>query len=273
MDLPVNHFKRAIAAGKRPSARGCRAARRRPPRRSAAPASTSSSSTPSTRRSTSPQMIDILRTIAGNTGAGDRAAAVERHGDDQARARRRRAVAAAAVRAERGRGATRGRLHALSAGRRARGRRDASREPLRHVTDYLKRANAELCVIVQIETAERARRLEAIAAVPRRRFDLRRARTICRRRWASWATWDNAAVQEKLARGREAVPPPRQALRHRRRRIRRWSAQFLDYGYSWVAIGSDMRMMVGRAQEFLGKVRAAAADERRGRPAVLARAA
>ena len=31
--------------------------------------------------------------------------------------------------------------------------------------------------------------------------------------------------------------------------------RFLDYGYSWVAVGSDMSMMVGRAQEWLGKLR------------------
>ena len=32
-------------------------------------------------------------------------------------------------------------------------------------------------------------------------------------------------------------------------------AQLLDYGYTWVAVSSDMGMMVGRAQEWLGKVR------------------
>jgi 2-keto-3-deoxy-L-rhamnonate aldolase RhmA len=32
-------------------------------------------------------------------------------------------------------------------------------------------------------------------------------------------------------------------------------AKFLSYGYSWVAVASDMAMMVGRAQELLGKVR------------------
>jgi 2-dehydro-3-deoxyglucarate aldolase/4-hydroxy-2-oxoheptanedioate aldolase len=33
-------------------------------------------------------------------------------------------------------------------------------------------------------------------------------------------------------------------------------ATYLDYGYSWVAVNSDMGMMVGRAQDFLAKVRA-----------------
>ena len=45
-------------------------------------------------------------------------------------------------------------------------------------------------------------------------------------------------------------------------------AQFIEYGYSWVAIGSDMSFMVGRAQECLGKargVRPAAAPRRRRR--------
>jgi 4-hydroxy-2-oxoheptanedioate aldolase len=35
-------------------------------------------------------------------------------------------------------------------------------------------------------------------------------------------------------------------------------ARFVEYGYSWVAIGSDMSMMVGRAQEYLAKVRGVA---------------
>jgi 2-keto-3-deoxy-L-rhamnonate aldolase RhmA len=33
-------------------------------------------------------------------------------------------------------------------------------------------------------------------------------------------------------------------------------AQFADYGYTWIAIGSDMSFMMGRAQEFLAKARA-----------------
>jgi 2-dehydro-3-deoxyglucarate aldolase/4-hydroxy-2-oxoheptanedioate aldolase len=35
-------------------------------------------------------------------------------------------------------------------------------------------------------------------------------------------------------------------------------ATYLDFGYSWVAVSSDMGMMVGRAQEYLAKVRAKA---------------
>jgi hypothetical protein len=36
-------------------------------------------------------------------------------------------------------------------------------------------------------------------------------------------------------------------------------ARFIDYGYSWVAIGSDMGFMVGRAQEYLARFRTASA--------------
>jgi 2-keto-3-deoxy-L-rhamnonate aldolase RhmA len=35
--------------------------------------------------------------------------------------------------------------------------------------------------------------------------------------------------------------------------------KFIDYGYTWIAIGSDMSLMVGRAQEWLGKARGQAA--------------
>ena len=35
-------------------------------------------------------------------------------------------------------------------------------------------------------------------------------------------------------------------------------ARFLEYGFSWVAVASDMAMMVGRANEFLASVRRSA---------------
>jgi len=42
--------------------------------------------------------------------------------------------------------------------------------------------------------------------------------------------------------------------------------KFLDYGYTWVAVASDMGLMVGRAQEWLGKLKgmAAAAPKAQG---------
>jgi hypothetical protein len=32
-------------------------------------------------------------------------------------------------------------------------------------------------------------------------------------------------------------------------------ARFLDYGYSWVALGSDLSLMTGRAREWLGRLK------------------
>ena len=34
------------------------------------------------------------------------------------------------------------------------------------------------------------------------------------------------------------------------------AARFLDYGYTWVAVSSDLNMLVGRAHEYLAAVRA-----------------
>jgi 2-dehydro-3-deoxyglucarate aldolase/4-hydroxy-2-oxoheptanedioate aldolase len=34
--------------------------------------------------------------------------------------------------------------------------------------------------------------------------------------------------------------------------------RFIDYGYSWVAVGSDMSMLLGRAQEWITALRSGA---------------
>jgi hypothetical protein len=34
--------------------------------------------------------------------------------------------------------------------------------------------------------------------------------------------------------------------------------KYLDYGFTWIAINSDIGMMVGRATEWLGKVKSGA---------------
>ena len=125
------------------------------------------------------------------------------------------------------------------------------------VANYLKRANDGSLRDRADRNAGGARAARRDRRGPRRRFDLRRpGRPVGvdgphRRHRPSRRAGE--------ARGRRRlVPQARQALRHRRRRRRKWSAKFLDYGYSWVAIGSDMSMMVGRAQEYLGKVRGVA---------------
>jgi len=124
------------------------------------------------------------------------------------------------------------------------------------VPNYLKRANDEVCVIVQIETLAALDKLEEIAAIPGVDSifvgpgDLSAS-------MGHIGDIGNAEVQVKLAAAAAACrklgkpcgivgPSPEMV------------ARFLEYGYTWVAIGSDMGLMIGRAQEYLGKVRGVA---------------
>ena len=121
------------------------------------------------------------------------------------------------------------------------------------IPGYFKVAASELCVIVQIETLEALERLPQIAAVPGVDSifigpgDLSGSMGML-------GDIGHADVQAKLAhaaaeckRLRKPVgivgPNPDMVQR------------FQGYGYTWVAVGSDMSMMVGRAQEWLGKLR------------------
>jgi 2-dehydro-3-deoxyglucarate aldolase/4-hydroxy-2-oxoheptanedioate aldolase len=124
------------------------------------------------------------------------------------------------------------------------------------VDNYLRRANAEMCVIVQIETVAAFERLDEIAAVPGvdsifiGPSDLSASMGFL-------GDASNAAVQQKLAAGAEAcrrLGKPCGIIGGNPEMVRR----FLDYGFSWVAMGSDMSLLVGRAQEYLAKLRGAA---------------
>jgi len=129
------------------------------------------------------------------------------------------------------------------------------------VPNYLARASEELCVIVQIETLAALARLDEIAAVPGvdsifiGPSDLSAS-------MGHLGDVANPAVQEHLAAAAKACrragtpsgiigPTPEMV------------ARFIDYGYSWIAIGSDMGFMVGRAQEYLGRFRGATAADKR----------
>jgi 4-hydroxy-2-oxoheptanedioate aldolase len=121
------------------------------------------------------------------------------------------------------------------------------------VPDYLKNAASELCVMVQIETVKGFENLAAIAAVPGvdsifiGPSDLAASMGML-------GDVGNPAVQEKLKQAAKQL-----------RQLRKpcgilgmnpeMTAQFIGYGYDWIAIGSDMAFMVGRAQEVLGKAR------------------
>ncbi|HET9764352.1 MAG TPA: HpcH/HpaI aldolase/citrate lyase family protein [Casimicrobiaceae bacterium] len=129
------------------------------------------------------------------------------------------------------------------------------------VADYQKRAQEEICVIVQIETTSAFDQLAAIAAVPGvdsifiGPADLSASMGLL-------GDMGNAAVQEKLrtgARGCRELGKPCGFVGANPQIVER----FLDYGFSWVAVGSDVAMMVGRAQEFLSSVRKTVGTSRR----------
>ena len=121
------------------------------------------------------------------------------------------------------------------------------------VANYLPRANDEVCVIAQIETIPAFDQLEAIASVPGvdsifiGPADLSASMGFL-------GDIGNAAVQEKLRAGaqlcRRLGKPCGIVGAHPDQ-----AGKFVDYGFSWVAVGSDLAMLVSRAQEFLGAVR------------------
>ena len=121
------------------------------------------------------------------------------------------------------------------------------------IPDYVKRARDEICVIVQIETPTAFAQLEDIAAVPGvdsifiGPADLSASMGFP-------GDMGNPAVQDKLRVGAQTC-----------RRLGKpcgivganpdMVGKFLDYGFSWVAVGSDLGMLVSRAQEYQGAVR------------------
>ena len=123
------------------------------------------------------------------------------------------------------------------------------------VANYHRNAAAELCVVAQIETFSALAELPAIAAVPGIDSLFIGPADLS----ASMGQLGNAAHPEvlaKLAEGAAAckragkpvgiVGPTPEVV-----------ARYVEFGFTWVAIASDVGMMVGRAQEWLGKLRAA----------------
>ena len=121
------------------------------------------------------------------------------------------------------------------------------------VANYHRQAASQLCVVVQIETVAALERIPAIAAVPGvdslfiGPADLSAS-------MGQLGNITDARVLAKLEEGAQACrragkpvgivgPNPDMV------------AQFVKFGYTWVAIASDVGMMVGRAQEWLGKLR------------------
>lgn len=127
-------------------------------------------------------------------------------------------------------------------------------------TEYLTRANAETCVIAQIETPEALGRLEEIAAVPGLDAifvgpgDMAAA-------LGHIGRIGEAEVQEVLRAAADKarsldlpvgiVGPSPQMVR-----------AFAAMGYTYAAIGSDIALMTGRARAALGEIRGEAAPGR-----------
>jgi 4-hydroxy-2-oxoheptanedioate aldolase len=122
-----------------------------------------------------------------------------------------------------------------------------------NVPNYQRAAAADICVVVQIETITAFEHLAAIAGVPGvdslfiGPADLAAS-------MGHLGDFNHAAVQEKLREGAQLCrklgkpvgivgPNPDMV------------ARYLEYGFTWVAINSDIGMMVNRAQEWLGKVK------------------
>ncbi len=121
------------------------------------------------------------------------------------------------------------------------------------IPNYVQRADGEICVIVQIETPTAFAQLEAIAAVPGvdsifiGPADLSAS-------MGYPGDMGNPAVQDKLRAGAQnckRLGKPCGIVGANPDMV----GKFLDYGFSWVAVGSDLAMLVSRAQEFLGAVR------------------
>jgi len=125
-----------------------------------------------------------------------------------------------------------------------------------NVANYTKTAANDICVIVQIETAAAMEQLPAIAAVPGidslfiGPADLAAS-------MGHLGDFNHPDVQAKIKQGVELCrkagkpvgtvgPTPEMVLR------------YLEYGFTWIAINSDIGVRVGRATEWLGKVKAGA---------------
>jgi 4-hydroxy-2-oxoheptanedioate aldolase len=119
--------------------------------------------------------------------------------------------------------------------------------------DYLKRANDEVAVIVQLETPEAISRLPEIAAVPGVDAlfvgpgDLSAAMGHI----GNIAHSEVQALIEKAAKDAHSAGKPIGIVGPNPDMVRR----FIDYGYDFTAIASDIAMMTGRAADWLGTLR------------------
>jgi 2-keto-3-deoxy-L-rhamnonate aldolase RhmA len=130
-------------------------------------------------------------------------------------------------------------------------------------SDYAQHANDEACVVVQLETIVAIDRLESIAAVPG--VDA-----------IFVGPGDLAATSGHI--GDMAHEDVQAQLRRAAQACARLSkpigivgptpdmvARFVEFGYAFVAVASDMGMLLRQAGDFLGRVRETTAARARGR--------
>jgi 4-hydroxy-2-oxoheptanedioate aldolase len=254
MDLPVNHFKRAIAAGKTPVGAWLV---------SAAPSAAEAlgcigfdflvvdmEHTPLD----TPQMIGILQAIAGTPAQ----AIVRPPWNDMVMVKRALDAGAQSLlfpfvqNAEEAKRAVAYTRYPPAGVRGVAAMHRGSRYGT--VPNYAKRAHEEICVVVQIETLTAFDQLEPIAAVagvdsifigP---ADLSASMGLL-------GDMGNPAVQDKLRAGAQTckrLGKPCGIVGANPEIV----GKFLEYGFSWVAVGSDLAMLASRATEYLGAVRA-----------------
>jgi 4-hydroxy-2-oxoheptanedioate aldolase len=254
MDLPINRFKRDIAAGK--TQVGCWLASGAPSTAEALGCAGFDFLVVDTEHTPidPPQMVDILRTIAGTPAQ----AIVRPPWNDMVMVKRVLDAGAQTLllpfvqSAEEAGLAVSYTRYPPSGVRGVAGTHRGSRYGT--IPDYAKRAHEQICVIVQIETLSAFAALEAIAAVPGvdslfiGPSDLSASMGLL-------GDMGNPAVQEKLAAGAQAckrIGKPCGIIGFNPEMAKK----FLGYGFSWVAVSSDIALMVGRAQEYLGAMRA-----------------
>ncbi|MDQ6621548.1 MAG: HpcH/HpaI aldolase/citrate lyase family protein [Pseudomonadota bacterium] len=125
------------------------------------------------------------------------------------------------------------------------------------VPDYLQTAGQEICVIVQIETLAAVHRLEEIAAVPGIDSVFIGPNDLAAS-MGHLGDMPHADVQqtiEGVARQCRDLGKPCGILAPNAEVC----ARYIEYGFSWVAVGADLGFMVGRATDVLGQVRASVA--------------
>ena len=125
-------------------------------------------------------------------------------------------------------------------------------------TDYLRRANDQAYTIVQLETPEAIERLPEIAAVEGVNAlfvgpgDLSAAMGHI----GNIGHPDVQALIAKAAKDCAAAGKPIGIVGPNPEMVRR----FIDYGYSFAAMASDMAMMIGRGSDWLAELRGGARD-------------